>query len=139
MSDAESEQSSVPPAAQPNAVPASAHQAAGDADADGGAPMHPVWQAAAGRAQSSAARKPIGGTSTPLPAARYAPISSLALELRVRKEMDGASSVGSVQGDEPSRRRKGAGARAARAARRSARATTTTRRRTRRRRTGRRR
>ena len=103
MSDAESEQSSVPPPANPNAVPASAHQDAGNGA--GGASMHPVWQAAAGRAQSAAARKPVGGTTTPLPA-RFAPISTLALERRVRGEMDGASSVGSNQGDAPARRRK---------------------------------
>ena len=102
MSDAESEQSSVPPDPNPTSVPAAAHQG----DGANGAPMHPVWQAAAGRAQSSAARKPVGGTSTPIPTARYAPISSLALELRVRQEMDGASSVGSVQGDKSTRRRK---------------------------------
>jgi len=104
MSDAESEQSSVPPPPNPNAVPASAHQDAGNGGG-GGASMHPVWQAAAGRAQSAAARKPVGGTTTPLPA-RFAPISALALERRVRGEMDGASSVGSNQGDAPARRRK---------------------------------
>jgi len=114
MSDAESEQSSVPPAAQPNVVPASAHQDAGGgggggaAAAGGAGPMHPVWQAAAGRAQSTAARKPVGGTSTPLPA-RFAPISALALERRVRGEMDGASSVGSNHGDAPARRRSNPG------------------------------
>ena len=106
MSDAESEQSSVPPPPNPNAVPASAHQDAGNGGGGGGgASMHPVWQAAAGRAQSAAARKPVGGTTTPLPA-RFAPISTLALERRVRGEMDGASSVGSNQGDGPARRRK---------------------------------
>ena len=107
MSDAESEQSSVPPPPNPNAVPASAHQDAGNGGGGGGggASMHPVWQAAAGRAQSASARKPVGGTTTPLPA-RFAPISTLALERRVRGEMDGASSVGSNQGDAPARRRK---------------------------------
>ena len=106
MSDAESEQSSVPPAPQPNAVPASAHQDAGNGGGGGGgAPMHPVWQAAAGRSQSASARKPVGGAATPLPT-RFAPISALALERRVRGEMDGASSVGSNHGDAPARRRK---------------------------------
>ena len=110
MSDAESEQSSVPPAANPTAVPASAHQDAGDAGGAGaGSPMHPVWQAAAGRAQSASARKPVGGAATPLPT-RFAPISALALERRVRGEMDGASSVGSNHGDAPARRRKSANA-----------------------------
>ena len=101
MSDAAgSDNESAPPSAAGDAVPAAVHNAAH---------QHPVWRAAAG--------KGTGKPAAPSPAApspgRYAPISMLALEIRQRGELDGASSVGSVSGrsarERSSKRARGAG------------------------------
>ena len=84
MSDDES-QGSAPPAPNGDAVPAAVH-AANDP------PQHPVWRAAAGRGQTPKAPAPAPAGAHP---GRFAPISMLALEIRQRGELDGASSVGS--------------------------------------------
>ena len=84
MSDNESEDS-APPAPNGDSVPAAVH-AAND-------PLqHPVWRAAAGRGQAPKAPAAAPAGSHP---GRFAPISMLALEIRQRGELDGASSVGS--------------------------------------------
>ena len=83
MSDAAgSDNESAPPSAAGDAVPAAVHNAAH---------QHPVWRAAAGKGSGKPAAAP---AAAPNPG-RYAPISMLALEIRQRGELDGASSVGS--------------------------------------------
>ena len=103
MSDAAgSDNESAPPSAAGDAVPAAVHNAAH---------QHPVWRAAAGKGTG----KPAAAAATaaaPNPG-RYAPISMLALEIRQRGELDGASSVGSESGrsgrERSSKRARGAG------------------------------
>ena len=86
MSDAAgSDNESAPPSAAGDAVPAAVHNAAH---------QHPVWRAAAGKGTG----KPAAAAAVALNPGRYAPISMLALELRQRGELDGASSVGSESG-----------------------------------------
>lgn len=84
MSDAAgSDNESAPPSAAGDAVPAAVHNAAH---------QHPVWRAAAGKGSG----KPTGAAAAAAPnPGRFAPISMLALEIRQRGELDGASSVGS--------------------------------------------
>ena len=95
MSDNESE-GSAPPAPNGDAVPAAVHAAANNND---NVPQHPVWRAAAGRAHQA----PRQGAAAPAAAnpGRFAPISMLALEIRQRGELDGASSVGSERQRSP--------------------------------------
>ena len=109
MSDAAgSDNESAPPSAAGDAVPAAVHNAAH---------QHPVWRAAAGKgsgpaSQNSGGGKAAAGAAAPNPG-RYAPISMLALEIRQRGELDGASSVGSESGrsarERLSKRTRGAG------------------------------
>jgi len=102
MSDAAgSDNESAPPSAAGDAVPAAVHNAAH---------QHPVWRAAAGKGTGKPAAAPAPAAPNP---GRYAPISMLALEIRQRGELDGASSVGSESGrsarERSSKRARGAG------------------------------
>ena len=96
MSDSEDE--SVPPDAEGEAVDAAnMPQAAGVPAAGAAPPQHPVWAAAAGR-----------GATKGRPDAMYGPISMMELEIRGRCDLDGGSSTASVRGDkEPKGRRRG--------------------------------
>ena len=106
MSDAAgSDNESAPPSAAGDAVPAAVHSAAH---------QHPVWRAAAGKGSGPASQNNNGGKAAAAPnPGRYAPISMLALEIRQRGELDGASSVGSESGrsgrDRPAKRPRAAG------------------------------
>ena len=103
MSDAAgSDNESAPPSAAGDAVPAAVHNAAH---------QHPVWRAAAGKGggPTNQANNSGGKAAAAAPnPGRYAPISMLALEIRQRGELDGASSVGSESGrsgrERPSKR-----------------------------------
>mgnify|MGYP001369382861 CR=1 FL=1 len=92
MADSDSEDGSLPPNAQGDAVPANVHAAPQNQ------PVHPVWRASipggGGGGGSGSARK----TGADPVTGKYAPISMLALEIRQRGELDGASSVGSDRG-----------------------------------------
>ena len=96
MSDNESE-SSAPPAPNGDAVPAAVHAAANNQNDN--VPQHPVWRAAAGRAPQ--APRPAAAAPAAANPGRFAPISMLALEIRQRGELDGASSVGSERQHSP--------------------------------------
>ena len=94
MDDEQSENESVPPPANGQAVPAAAAAAANGNPAPAG-PQHPLWERAAGRGGGGGGR----GVKHPSPGqttsgGRFCPISMAVLEQRARNEFDGASSVG---------------------------------------------
>ena len=112
MDEEQSENESVPPAANGHAVPAAA-AAAANGNPVPAAPQHPLWERAAGRGggggRGGGAKNPNPGQTTSQ--GRFCPISMAALEQRARNEFDGASSVGArtaharSRGDRPRRAR----------------------------------
>jgi len=98
MDDDQSENESVPPAANGHAVPAAAAAAAAAANGNPApaGPQHPLWEKAAGRGGGGrgggGAKHPSPGQTTSQ--GRFCPISMAVLEQRARNEFDGASSVG---------------------------------------------